>query len=672
MADEPNIPRNTYYQRRGHYPLAKNESNRRFIFDSAVQRIKNDFGYVITAIGNAFSAYAANGFTPPLVLDFVDAFYGTGSETSTLDAATTYTGASLSTMTDSDGLLKWAPHNLQVYSENLLGGSWVGEISAADRITYTTTDTSRSFAALYNGADYFSSGVTYNMSATFTVDDGLPVVALGAYSAGARYGWAAFDTSTETDLGSYTLATIGGFSVVECVNTSGNIWQLTVRYVCTTSGTLSIHLGAAGQTAAELGTAGVGTGSCGVTNIHAYRSDLGGMVDNPETASSYVPTTGSTVYLPRVGNHVYNGSTYVNEGLLLESEARTNLVAYSEDFTDASWTKSNSTVTGDADVSPSGQGDADRLTENTANSTHFMYSSAATAGTNNFSVFAKKGTQDFICLTLQASNGNHAAQVFDLTNGTVGETNLGGTSGVVENAFVEDFGNGWYRCSAAITLSGSFAVLSLASAKTGNSFDASGRPAYLGASKYISVYGAQLELGSTPSSYIPTAGSTATRAAETLTVAAADMPWNPLAVSIQMDGTMTYADTNTGTEARFIDWTADASNSIQNDMTTVSGRTGRLSFSQEALGVSDKSADDGSGDYTPDINVPFNIASRHGSTFINGAVDGRAFVANTTPTALPDLSATDFGIGTVFMGNIGKVRVWADDIGDTGIAEAST
>ena len=62
---------------------------------------------------------------------------------------------------------------------------------------------------------------------------------------------------------------------------------------------------------------------------HAYRSDLGGMVNNPSQPAgfeTYVPTTTEAVYLPRVGNHVYNGTSWVNEGLLLESEARTNLL----------------------------------------------------------------------------------------------------------------------------------------------------------------------------------------------------------------------------------------------------------------------------------------------------------------------------------------------------------
>jgi hypothetical protein len=61
---------------------------------------------------------------------------------------------------------------------------------------------------------------------------------------------------------------------------------------------------------------------------HLYRSDLGGMVDNPDQSAgfeTYVPTTSAARYLPRRGHHVWNGSAWVNEGLLHESEARTNL-----------------------------------------------------------------------------------------------------------------------------------------------------------------------------------------------------------------------------------------------------------------------------------------------------------------------------------------------------------
>ena len=133
---------------------------------------------------------------------------------------------------------------------------------------------------------------------------------------------------------------------------------------------------------------------------------------------------------------------------------------------------------------------------------------------------------------------------------------------------------------------------------------------------------------------------------------------------------MTYADTDSGNAVIQYRWRADANTRIQGYLSTAGTRTGHPTWSSTAAGVTDYST--GSPTYySPDVNVPFNIASRHGSTFIQGAVDGTAPTANTAPVALPDLSAADFEIGYIFMGNIGKVRVWAVDLTDTGIVEAT-
>jgi hypothetical protein len=182
----------------------------------------------------------------------------------------------------------------------------------------------------------------------------------------------------------------------------------------------------------------------------------------------------------------------------------------------------------------------------------------------------------------------------------------------------------------------------------------------------------QLEAAPTPSSYIPTSGSTATRAAETLTVPAANLPYDNTNLSIQMDGRMTYADEGASLTAKFFEWIKDSNDNVVLRLDTDSG-SGAAVFVQEAGGTQDfvqaVSA------YSPGINVPFNIASRHGSTFINGAVDGTALTANTTPTAFPDLSATDLTLAPTFNGTISQFIMWgADDgdIGDAGIAEAST
>jgi hypothetical protein len=146
---------------------------------------------------------------------------------------------------------------------------------------------------------------------------------------------------------------------------------------------------------------------------------------------------------------------------------------------------------------------------------------------------------------------------------------------------------------------------------------------------------------------------------------------DPLAVSIQMEGRMTYADTGDNDEVDFIRWSADSSNRILHFLQTTSTDVGQVIFRQDVSGIQDfvESATD---TYSPGILVPFNIASRHGSTFINGAVSGTALTEDTTPVALPDLSATDLNLGYDFMGTIKTFRIWAADIGDTGIAGASS
>jgi hypothetical protein len=75
--------------------------------------------------------------------------------------------------------------------------------------------------------------------------------------------------------------------------------------------------------------------------------------------------------------------------------------------------------------------------------------------------------------------------------------------------------------------------------------------------------------------------------------------------------------------------------------------------------------------YSPDILVPFDVAARHGSTFINGALEGVALTEDTTPTALSDLSAQDLNLAQIYMGTIGTFRIWDRDITDAGLVEAT-
>jgi hypothetical protein len=129
----------------------------------------------------------------------------------------------------------------------------------------------------------------------------------------------------------------------------------------------------------------------------------------------------------------------------------------------------------------------------------------------------------------------------------------------------------------------------------------------------------------------------------------------PTALSIGLKGKVT------GASSTFFNWTADADNGL-----LVQSSASDFTFTQEAATVVDTVT---GGSYTSGINQPFNLASRHGNTFINGAVDGIALTANLTPTALPNLVTADFQIGPDFMGHIQELPLYAADVADTGLEE---
>ena len=370
-------------------------------------------------------------------------------------------------------------------------------------------------------------------------------------------------------------------------------------------------------------------------------------------SSGVLVTVGNNV--ARTGHHVYNGSAWVNEGILHESEARTNLVTYSNDFNHSTWTKFRVGITENVSgvTGPDGTQTVDKITPIATNEQHRVwYGVSSTAVGETYSVYAKSAGYDYIWVGYY-ENPVYEYAIVNLTNGAV-------TSSNADNYSVEDVGNGFYRISVTKTTSGSSRYISISPSPTASpTLDTNSAPVYLGdGTSGVYVYGAQIEAGSTPSSYIPTSGSTVTRAADTLTVPAANMPYSSTNMSIQMDGKMT------GNNLTHIRWFEDADDAI-----LLETGTNNFTFTQEAGGTVDTVT---GGSFTSGNLLAFNTASRHGSGFINGAISGTALTANTTPSALPDLADNNLVLGYDFMGTIAQFRMWDEDLTDTGIAEAST
>ncbi len=172
---------------------------------------------------------------------------------------------------------------------------------------------------------------------------------------------------------------------------------------------------------------------------------------------------------PIQGNHA-SQATSASRPVL---SARYNLLTYSEDVSNAAWTKLNTSASSAIHPNPLGGSTANLVAADTVIGAHACsFSFAFVSGVSyTFSIAVKKGSgataPDWVQLTFpQAAFGTGQYANFNLSTGAAGTT-AGGT------ASISSLGSGWYRLTFTATATG--AATSTVGVAFNNNSDSSGR-----------------------------------------------------------------------------------------------------------------------------------------------------------------------------------------------------
>jgi phosphotransferase system HPr-like phosphotransfer protein len=211
-----------------------------------------------------------------------------------------------------------------------------------------------------------------------------------------------------------------------------------------------------------------------------------------------------------------------------------NLVTYSQDYTNAAWTKAAVTATASGATAPDSTSTAITILETVATGTHnFALTTALTTSSGalyTISVYVKANGRNYCAIYEGGSSAK--GKFFNITAGGGGSV-LGNLIGAPVSATLTYVGNDWYRASIVVTAGGTI-VPSVYLSTDGTTFSYAGN-----ASLGIYAWGMQVEFGSTLNTYIPTT-TTAVYGTPTLSLSGVAN------VTLDSTGTMNLSSAGTG------------------------------------------------------------------------------------------------------------------------------
>jgi hypothetical protein len=383
---------------------------------------------------------SSTSFWPEVRLTSPGTVYAWGAQLEVGSAVTPYiqspsvftSRASSGTYVGGNGLIQTAVTNLLLRSEEFDDASWgkfQSTITAdtviapdgtltADKLVENTATTTH----ILTDDSAATAGATYTFSVFFkAAERTFAQLRCGATS----------QFSAIINLSTGEVTSVVGSTTSSVISVGNGWWRFSISFAADTT-PLSVRIGVAINSTTTNYT---GDGTSG---IYLW----GAQLEQASTVGEYIPTTST---INSAARYDHDPISLIGKGLLLE-EARTNLALRSEEFDNASWIKTNSTVTADGAISPDGTMDAYKIVSNSALLGFIVQSVSQTTATSyTWSVFAKAGEYSFCQLRITGTVVPSITRAyFNLATGTT-------TTTTNCTASITAFGNGWYKCSITYT-----------------------------------------------------------------------------------------------------------------------------------------------------------------------------------------------------------------------------
>ena len=397
----------------------------------------------------------------------------------------TFSRTSLATMFDSTGKLTYAPNNLLTYSNTFSNAAWLKTAGA-------TISNANSVADPFGGTQ----------ASTFTASStGVYVYQQSGGSVGTKI-ISAIWIKRRTGSGVVKIQDAAGTDIVVPVSASWQQFSASAPLFATSGGYgIAVYIATSGD----------------AVDIYAATTSAVTYETTPR-ADDQVITTSAAYYGPRID---YDPNTLAVKGLLIE-EARTNLVVNSGAVATGAATTA-ATITAGQSGAPDGSASYALVqASNTLSGNHYIYRSApvsiSAATIYTFSTFVKASGQRYVTLLFSPQASLWYAATLDLQTGIITQTMSSGGSAANLASAVQSLGGGVYRLSVTgNSVAATLAYLQFQLETTGtptlvswgysNSTPANTTDGAL-------VWGWDLEAGPFATSYIPTAASSVTRAAD--------------------------------------------------------------------------------------------------------------------------------------------------------------